>query len=169
MAPDPSLPVRQVGVVHRAHGVRGELAVELFTDRAERLADGASVRVGDRWMTITASRQLPDRWLVSFDGVDHRTAAEALSHRPLFAVADDGGEPDALWVHDLIGTRLVDQHGVDRGECVAVVANPAHDLLELSSGALVPVVFVDEVVDGAVRVTVPDGLFDDPVDEAGDE
>lgn len=152
--------VRQVGTVHRAHGVRGELAVELLTDRTDRLDVGARVRAGDRWLTVLASRQLPDRWLVRFDGIDDRTAAEAIAHQPLFALADDGGAADALWVHELIGTTVVDQHGVDRGACVAVVANPAHDLLELASGALVPAVFIAGVEDGIVRVTVPDGLFD---------
>lgn len=153
--------VRQVGTVHRAHGVRGELAVELLTDRTDRLAVGAEVRVGDRWLTVRASRRLPDRWLVGFAGIDDRTQAEALAHQPLFAVADDGGDPAALWVHQLIGAQVVDQHGIDRGRCVAVVANPAHDLLELDRGSLVPAVFVTGLTDGIAHVTAPDGLFDD--------
>jgi 16S rRNA processing protein RimM len=55
---------------------------------------------------------------------------------------------------------------VDRGVVVAVRANPASDLLELDSGALVPVTFVlgppSEAADGTrnLSVDVPAGLFD---------
>jgi len=40
-----------------------------------------------------------------------------------------------------------------------VLANPAHDILELDTGWLVPVVFVQGLVDGQVLVDAPDGLF----------
>jgi 16S rRNA processing protein RimM len=46
------------------------------------------------------------------------------------------------------------------GTCVAVVANPASDLLELDSGALVPVVFVVERMPGRVIVDPPEGLLE---------
>ena len=56
--------------------------------------------------------------------------------------------------------RVVDQTGVDRGACVSVIDNPANDLLELDTGHLVPVTFVESVVDGVITVDTPDGLFD---------
>ena len=46
------------------------------------------------------------------------------------------------------------------GRCTAVVANPAHDLLELDSGALVPIVFVVSNEPGRVVIDPPEGLFD---------
>ena len=56
---------------------------------------------------------------------------------------------------------ITDQHGTERGRVVEIIANPASDLLELESGALVPVRFVTSVDPGArVVVDVPDGLFD---------
>ena len=159
--PAPDLPVREIGRVGRAHGVRGELTVSLLTDRADRLAVGAWVRAGDEWMQIAAARKLPDRWLVSFGGVGDRSAAEAMAHRSLFALADDSDDdPDALWVHHVIGAPVVDQHGVDRGRCVAVLDNPADHLLELDSGALVPARFAHRRADGTVVVDAPDGLFE---------
>jgi 16S rRNA processing protein RimM len=69
-------------------------------------------------------------------------------------------DPEALWVHDVIGTRVVEVGGTERGRVVAVVANPAHDLLELDSGALVPVVFVQTSGDGVTVIDPPAGLFD---------
>ncbi|HQV57126.1 MAG TPA: ribosome maturation factor RimM [Ilumatobacteraceae bacterium] len=152
--------VRQIGHVGRAHGVRGELAVELITDRAERLAVGARVRVGDDWKTIRSSRSTAKHWLVAFEGIDDRTAAERFAHRLLYAVADQGGDDDAVWVHDLIGCAVVDQYGTDRGSVTAVVDNPAGYLLELDSGALVPMRFINEHHAGRIAVDTPDGLFD---------
>ena len=41
-----------------------------------------------------------------------------------------------------------------------MVANPAHDLLELDSGALVPVVFITAAAPGRLTIDPPEGLFD---------
>ena len=77
----------------------------------------------------------------------------------------DDGDPDALWVHELVGRHgSSTPPGVDRGRVVAVVANPASDLLELESGALVPLRFVVGGVETTpagrrVRVDPPEGLL----------
>ena len=87
-----------------------------------------------------------------------RTAAERLTGAPVLAEPLD--DPDALWVHDLIGSLVVETDGTERGRCVAVVANPADDLLELEDGALVPVTFVVSCADGVTTIDPPAGLFD---------
>lgn len=148
----------EIGVVRRPHGVKGDTYVDLLTDREERLAVGSRLWAGSQWRTITFSKHLPQRWLVHFEGFDDRTAVEALTNAPLFAEPVE--DLDALWVHDLLGTRVVEINGTERGEVVGVLANPAHDLLELQSGALVPVVFVVSCVDGITTIDPPDGLFD---------
>jgi 16S rRNA processing protein RimM len=153
--------LREVGRIGRAHGVQGELYVTLITDRVERLAPGARLLAGTQWLTVTESRTQQQRWLVRFVGVDDRTAAEKLTNAVLHAEPIDvDGDDDALWVHELIGSRVVDQQGVDRGTCVAVIDNPAHDILELDSGALIPVIFVVSCRDGVATIDVPEGLFD---------
>ena len=141
--------------------MQGELYVTLITDRVERLAPGARLLAGTQWLTVAESRLQPQRWLVRFVGVDDRTAAEKLTNSVLQAEPIDvDGDDDALWVHELIGSRVVDQHGVDRGTCVAVIDNPAHDILELDTGALIPVIFVVSCVDGVAIIDPPEGLFD---------
>ena len=88
-----------------------------------------------------------------------RDAAEALHGATLRAPAID--DPDELWVHRLIGARVVTVDGTDVGVVDAVEANPASDMLVLDSGALIPAVFVVEQRDDAtVVVDPPDGLFD---------
>lgn len=159
---EPSKPdLREIGRIGRAHGVRGAVYVTLVTDRTERLDPGARVCAGGRWFTVVTSRPQSQRWLVEFDGVVDRTAAEALTGRTLSAEplpSDVAG--DELWVHDLIGAQVVETDGTGRGTCTSVVANPAHDLLELDGGWLVPVTFVVSCVDGVITIDPPDGLFD---------
>ena len=155
-----STELREVGRIGRAHGVQGELYVTLITDRVERLAPGARLLAGAQWLTVTESRLQQQRWLVRFTGVDDRNAAEKLTNAVLHAEPIAVEDDDALWVHELIGSRVVDQDGVDRGTCVAVIDNPAHDILELDTGSLVPVIFVVSCRDGVATIDPPDGLFD---------
>jgi 16S rRNA processing protein RimM len=148
----------EVGRIGRPHGVRGELYVDLLTDREERVAVGSRLVARDDTLEVVAARPSNGRWLVMFAGVSDRTQAERLTGVQLLAAPIE--DPDALWVHELIGSQVIEADGVDRGRCVSVLANPAHDLLELDSGALVPVTFVVSCVDGVTTVDVPEGLFD---------
>ena len=102
MVHPPPAGLLEVGRFGRAHGVRGEIYLDLSTDRAERAEVGARLWAGE-WLTIVASRPVPNRHLVHIDGVDDRTGAERLVNRVVYAapVAD----PDALWVHELIGAE----------------------------------------------------------------
>jgi 16S rRNA processing protein RimM len=153
--------LREIGKTGRAHGVRGDISVELMTDRVERLAVGARLQLGTRWLTVAAARPAGNRWLVHFEGFDDRTAVEVLQGQPLLAEPlPPTDDEDALYVHDLVGADVVDAAGASYGRCTAVLANPAHDILELESGALVPVVFVVEHTPGRIVIAPPDGLFD---------
>ena len=152
--------LREVGRIGRAHGVTGQLYVTLITDRVERLAPGARLLSGSQWLTVAESRQQQHRWLVRFEGVVDRTAAEKLTNSVLLAEPLTEVDDDALWVHELIGSRVVDQQGIERGTCIAVIDNPAHDILELDTGALIPVIFVVSCSNGLTIVDPPEGLFD---------
>jgi 16S rRNA processing protein RimM len=149
----------EIGRIRRAHGLRGQVAVELGTDRLERLVPGARWRARDGWLTVAAASPHQSRWLVTFEEIVDRTTAQHYTNTPVYAEPLD--DPDELWVHDLIGSTVVETDGTPRGVCVTVVANPAADLLELDSGALVPVVFIVEHRGGRVVIDPPTGLFDD--------
>ena len=91
-------------------------------------------------------------------GID---AAERLRDVVLYAPPLD--DPDALWIHDLIGARVEDTGGSVLGTVEGVEANPASDLLVLKGGALIPLRFVVSSEPGVrVTVDVPDGLLDLP-------
>ena len=149
----------EVGRIIRAHGLRGEVVVDLLTDRLDRLEPGAVLETDRGPLRVVAARPHQSRFLVTFDGVPDRTAAEELSGVALRAEAVE--DPDALWVHEVVGTVVRERSGVERGRVVEVEANPAHDLLVLESGALVPTVFVVSCVDGITLIDPPAGLFDD--------
>ena len=150
----------EIGTVMRAHGLRGEVVVALLTDRVERLAPG-SVLASDRGaLTVVASRPHQHRHLVLFEGFASRDDADQLAGAVLRAHADDD-EGDELWVHRLIGSRVVLGSGTEVGVVDAIEANPASDLLVLSSGALVPAVFVvEQRDDGVVVIDPPEGLLE---------
>ncbi len=150
----------EVGRIGKPHGVKGDVFVSLTSDVDERRRVGARFEVtsGDRTLTleIASLRAQGDRYVVHFVGVDDRTGAEHLTNKFLYAapVADDS----ALWVHQLVGSRVVDVDGGDWGRCVAVVENPAHLILELEDGMLVPVPFVESCDGDTTVIRPPQGL-----------
>jgi 16S rRNA processing protein RimM len=148
----------EVGRILRAHGLRGELVVDLVTNRDERMASGTALSTDGGPLTVVHARRHKGRWVVAFEGVTDRSEAERLRGRVLRAEAID--EPEALWVHELIGAEVVETDGTRRGLVVSIEANPAADLLVLDDGHLVPMTFVVTADDGRVVVEVPAGLFD---------
>jgi 16S rRNA processing protein RimM len=164
----------EVGRIVKAHGIRGEVVVEAVTNRPERFATGSVLHAGDRAFVVRratpqggpdpAGRMTRARWIVSFDGVSDRNEAERLRDTVLRADplghGDARGDDGELWVHELVGSELVDPGGQVLGRVAAVEANPASDLLVLEDGHLVPMVFVVEATAGRVVVDPPAGLLD---------
>jgi 16S rRNA processing protein RimM len=149
----------EVGHIRRAHGLRGDVFVQLLSDSDARVAPGSELFANGERLVVESSRVASNgRRVVKFAQIPDRTAAERYTNRALRGRPLD--DPDALWVHEMIGKPVVDADGTERGVCVAVLANPAADLLELDSGALVPSNFVVEITDHTIRVDTPDGLFD---------
>jgi 16S rRNA processing protein RimM len=151
-------PRLEVGRVGRAHGIRGEVAVTLTTDRLERVAPGAVLWAGPRRLEVRSSRPHQGRHLVAFEGVADRTTAEALHGAVLAAEPLD--DPGTLWVHELVGAEVVAPDGTRLGAVTAVEANPASDLLVLDGGGLVPLTFLVRAEAGRLVVDLPAGLLD---------
>ena len=151
----------EIGRIGRPHGVRGEMTVSLTTDRTERVAVGSRWWVRDREMTVEAARPHQGRYLVRLTGIEDRDAAAALTGARIYAAPITGAvDEDVIWAHEVIGAEVVDREGRAHGRVVALEANPAHDLLVLESGALVPMVFVVEHRGARVIVDPPEGLLD---------
>jgi 16S rRNA processing protein RimM len=167
-----------VGIVGRAHGVRGEVAVEPRTDEPfVRFADGATLRVEgeNRRLVVDAARDHSGRLLVRFRDVADRNAAEALRGTRLVVDVDPAErpeEPEEYYDRQLIGLRVVDAGGTEVGRVTGVTHLPSQDLLEIdAAGASRLVPFVTELVPevdlglGLVRLADVPGLLDDPQDD----
>jgi 16S rRNA processing protein RimM len=148
----------EVGRVARPHGLRGEVVVDFVTDRPERTAVGAVLDSDRGPLVVEAARPHGKRWIVAFEGIGRREEAEALAGTVLRAEPIE--DPEAMWAHELVGSVVREANGTERGRVVALVDNPAHDLLELEDGALVPMVFVVSCQDGVTTIDPPDGLFE---------
>ncbi len=165
-----------VGRVGRAHGVRGDVVVEVRTDEPEsRLAPGAVLLTDPPDagpLTVAQGRVHSGRLLLHFDGVDDRTAAEALHHTLLLADVDPAERPpddDEFYDHQLVGLDVVTVHGDSVGEVAEVLHLPGHDVLSVRRPGRteVLVTFVAAIVPtvdlAANRLVVdpPPGLLDE--------
>jgi 16S rRNA processing protein RimM len=153
-------PMLEVGGIVKPHGLRGDVIVVLTTNRAERVAPGAVLVADDgREFEVVRSSVHGTRHIVTFKGVNGIDAATALRGTHLFAPPLE--DPDALWVHELIGSVVEDDQGRILGTVEGVQANPASDLLVLAGGALIPLRFVVRSEPGTrLVVDIPDGLLD---------
>jgi 16S rRNA processing protein RimM len=163
-----------VGRIGRAHGIRGEVSVEVRTDSPEvRFVVGARLttepeRAGP--LTIRQTRWHSGRLLVRFDGVADRSGAEALRGVLLLTEVDANerpADPEEYFDHQLLGLRAVTSHGDDVGEVTDVLHLPDQDLLVIGRGdndVLVP--FVSAIVpeidiaSGRLVLDPPRGLLD---------
>ena len=174
-----------VGRIGKAHGVRGEVSVDVRTDDPDRrYAAGSRLATDpDRGhLDVVASRAHHGRLLVKFSGVDDRTAAESLRGTLLVVDSATVGstEPEEWWDHDLVGLRVELTDGSALGTVTEVVHLPGSDLLAIARdggrealipfvAAMVPVV---DVPGGRVVVDPPEGLLEldepkpSPVDPA---
>ena len=148
----------EVGRIVKAHGLKGQVLVDLWTDRVERLDPGSELRSERGPLAVVASAAHQDRFIVTFEGVTTREGAERL--RGLILYAERIEDDDVIWIDDLFGATVVDAEGVVRGVVTSVEANPASDLLVLDTGYLVPLTFVTSVVaNERIEVDAPEGLF----------
>jgi 16S rRNA processing protein RimM len=148
----------EVGIITKPHGLRGDVIVKLITNHVERL-EPRSVLQSDRGpLQVQSAAPHQHGWLVHFDSIATREDAEAARGLVLRAAPLD--RPDELWVHELVGTEVVDTAGAVLGRCAAVEANPASDLIVLDGGGLIPLRFVVDHAPGRVTVDPPAGLLD---------
>lgn len=160
-----------VARIGRAHGLRGEVSVEVRTDRpAERFAVGAVLATDPPSagpLTVARVREQAGRYYLSFAEAADREAAEGLRGVLLTVEAEASAEPDAWYAHELVGLRVERPDGTLIGEVADLEHLPAQDLLVVREPgghlariplveALVPVVDVDG---GRVVADPPYGLL----------
>ncbi|WP_221584477.1 ribosome maturation factor RimM [Microbacterium sp. G2-8] len=172
----------RVGRVLKAHGLKGALKLELYTDDPDgRLVPGATftlqVPEHSKWhretVTVREFRWMNASPVIFFEGVDDRNEAETLARAILWVDHEDTAstEPDAWYDHQLVGLDAVRGDEVI-GRVSRVDHLPSQDLLIVSVDdheVMVPFVaaIVPEVDLGRGRVvlTPPPGLFEELADD----
>jgi len=157
-----------VGRVIRPRGIIGEVIVEPLSDHPSRFEAGAELWLDENCMTVAESRHDKGRWILLFDGLTSRDAAEELRGGEL--VVDASALPplddDRYYFHDLVGCCLEDS----RGTCLGMVTGVVPGIpgwLEIDhegKSALIPMVraFLREVDLAAKRIELdpPTGLLE---------
>ena len=172
----------RVGRLTKAHGLKGALKLELFTDDPDkRFTPGSvftlQVPTSSPWhgktLTLAELRWYNGQPVGFFEGVADRTGAESLVKAILWIDqdADEADEPDAWYDFQLVGLRAL-RDGAEVGTVARVEHFPAQDLLVIRSGerevlvpfvsAIVPAV---DIAAGTVTITPPAGLFEELPDD----
>lgn len=184
--PDASTQQLRVGRLVKAHGLKGALKLELYTDDPDRrFTPGAvftlQVPTSSPWhgstLTLAELRWYNGQPVGFFEGVADRTAAESLVKAILWIDQDAEEEPeeDAWYDFQLVGLRA-QRDGEEVGRIVRVEHFPAQDLLVIDTGerevlvpfvsAIVPAV---DIAAGVVTITPPPGLLEElPEDRAAE-
>ena len=142
-----------VGVIGRAHGIRGDVTIDVRTDEPERrFAVGQTLQAEDgrRTFTVASARDHSGRLLVHFEQLADRTVAEAARGVVLVADVDPHEQPeddDEFYDRQLIGLTVRAADGTTVGTVTDVLHLPLQDTLEVDTAdgvRLIP--FVSAVV-----------------------
>ena len=166
-----------VGRVAKAHGVTGEVVVDVRTDdpdgrfaRGKTLRGRASRGGSERDYTIESVREHSGRLLLRLAGVVGRDAAEAL-RGTLFLIDSDDLPPitetDEFYDHQLEGLQVRTTEGTDVGTVAEVLHTAAGELLSVRAEArevLIPfvsaIVTSVSLVDQVIEIDPPEGLLE---------
>ncbi|MBU3871059.1 ribosome maturation factor RimM [Streptomyces sp. 4503] len=165
-----------VARIGRAHGIKGEVTVEVRTDEPElRLGPGAVLTTEPASagpLTIESGRVHSGRLLLRFEGVRDRSGAEELRNILLIAEVDPEElpeDPEEFYDHQLIDIDVVTVDGTEVGRISEISHLPYQDLLIVKrpDGGEVMIPFVSEFVPEidleAQRAVIdpPPGLLDE--------
>jgi 16S rRNA processing protein RimM len=130
-----------VGRIGRAHGIRGEVAVEPRTDEPERrFAAGAVLDTRGPHargpLTVLGTRLHQGKLLVRFEELTDRDAAEAARGTELTRPIDPDEspeDPEEFYDHQLVGLRVETVDGEHVGRLLRIEHGAAQDLLVLDT------------------------------------
>jgi 16S rRNA processing protein RimM len=162
-----------VGEITGPHGLEGYVAIRPLSDRPDRLKTLNKVVLvrgaDENPATIRQARSEAGRWLVSFEGIGTREAAEALRGWTMAVREEDSPAlPEGtFWVKDLVGRGVEAEDGTELGVITSVLHTGANDVFviegaegELLFPALKELVLSVPGDGGRLKVRVPPGLLE---------
>ena len=163
-----------VGLLRRAHGLRGEILMEVITDFPERLQANAPVFLGPkhRPALIESSRAVSRGMLVRLRGVENSEAADAYRGQQVFVAS--AGRPQLqsghYYHHQLLGSEVVDERGSPIGRLTEILQTGANDVYVVKQGdgkkdlllpAIASVVLEVDLDQHVLHVRLPETLGQD--------
>ena len=162
-----------VGYLRRAHGVRGEMVMEVQTDFPERLKANAKVFVGKNYqpMIIASARAHSEGLLIKLNGIDTPEDAARYRNQLVYVTAADRPPlpKGQFYVHELIGFDVVDEEENFIGKLTEITQTGANDVYVVTSRdgkeillpAIPSVVLNIDADRGLIRVHLIPGLLDE--------
>lgn len=129
----------QVGRIVGAHGLKGDLKVEILTDFVQRLDVGRRLRLKGDWVTVERVREQKGRLIMKLHGIDTIDEAEKLQWQYLEAPAEERPslDEDEYVTADLVGLSVFTTSGEELGKVDDVLLMPAHDVFVVN-GIMIP-------------------------------
>ena len=158
-----------VGHLQRAHGIKGEIAMQVITDFPERLQKGKKLWVGDAHIqhTIKSIRWKQDLMLLGFEGIDDRSGIDLLVNQDVFVQTDALPKlPDGrYYFHQLIGLSVFEQDNFV-GTVTEILETGANDVFvvclpggkELLLPDIKSVILNIGLEEQKIQVAIPNGL-----------
>ncbi|HEX3579482.1 MAG TPA: ribosome maturation factor RimM [Thermoanaerobaculia bacterium] len=117
-----------LGIIRKAHAVRGEASVEAWSDSPERFSDVSSVTLvspdesATRDAVVESVRIHAGRALVKFAGIESPEQVQLLQNWTIEVPSSEARklDEDEYFLHDLVGLTLTDSDGVARGKVIEI-------------------------------------------------
>jgi 16S rRNA processing protein RimM len=148
-----------VGRVGKPHGLDGAFFVERPSERKGVFAAGATLYAGGEPASVVVSRHgSGGRPVIRLDRPVVRGTELAVARAALPTLGDD----DEFYVFELVGLDVEEEGGRKLGRVREVLEYPGNDVLELDSGASLPLVeaCVRKVDLAGRRIVVAEGFSD---------
>ena len=149
-----------LGLLRRAHGVKGEIPLEVHTQLLNLLSPDSVVFVGETYQpfTIESTRWKNDLLLMKFHEINDRTLVSELTNQLLFVKTDllPPLTEEEIYYHELIGLEVYEQGGIYLGDIVQILETGANDVFVVQdeSGGEVLIPAVDDWI---VDIDIPEG------------
>ena len=121
-----------VGFLRRAHGVHGEMIMDLHTDFPERLRSGRRLWIGEEHqpVTLASARSHAKGMLVKFKGTESPQDAARFRNQWVYVKASEVPRlPEGqIYQHELFGFKIVDENDHPLGELVEIIETGANNV-----------------------------------------
>jgi 16S rRNA processing protein RimM len=161
-----------VARIAKAHGLRGEVVLELLSDVTGRIEETSDFLLMNRenivrQLNVESFRILSGRYAVKFEGIDDRTGAEELRGNYLAVPDEEIGllSADQFFIHDLVGMSVQLKNGKVIGIVRNVLKTGGVDLLEVGDQGEILIPFTSEICvdvsleDRRITIDPPEGLL----------